>query len=95
MFKDDLSVYDAATSFFLGLSYLHTGQAMRSHVAFSECLTILDAVKPWKQQDASDDFGRTTTMPQDIISQEMGKRIFWALWSTLQCVQDPAFASKT
>ena len=91
MFKDDLSVYDAATSYFLGLSYLYTGQIIRSQVAFRECLTILDTLKPWRHQDGNDEFDRTSTMSQDFISVEMGKRIFWTLWSTLQSVYNFSF----
>ncbi|KAL9070695.1 MAG: hypothetical protein Q9157_005731 [Trypethelium eluteriae] len=87
LFKEDISVYDAATSYFLGLSYFFTGQILRSHFAFRECLIILETLKPWKQQDSGDEFGRTPTMPQDLISQEMGKRIFWNLWSTLQSLR--------
>ncbi|KAL9094398.1 MAG: hypothetical protein Q9165_003248 [Trypethelium subeluteriae] len=87
LFKEDISVYDAATSYFLGLSYFFTGQILRSHFAFRECLIILETLKPWKQQDSGDEFGRTPTMSQDLISQEMGKRIFWSLWSTLQSLR--------
>ena len=87
LFKDDISVYDAATSYFQGLSYVYTGQIVRSQLAFRECLTILDTLKPWKQQDGSDDFGRTPT--EEIVCQETGKRMFWSLWSTLQSVPSP------
>lgn len=88
MFKDDLSVYDAATSYFLGLSYLYTGQTRRSNAAFRGCLTTLELLDPWEQQDGSDEFGRPATLSQDVVSQEMGKRIFWALWSTLKYVNE-------
>ncbi|KAI9696625.1 MAG: hypothetical protein M1820_008074 [Bogoriella megaspora] len=85
-FRDDLNVYDAATSYFLGLSFLYTGQVNKCCVAFGECLFILRTLQPWEQQ-VSRNGTSENHVAEDFILAEMGKRIFWTLHNSVHTLQ--------
>ena len=81
--NEDLSVYDAATSFFLGLKWLHTSRHRQAKLYFGESLTIIQTLGVRQVDHASgvmrsnieDDRER----PCDRITMEMSRRVYSAL----------------
>lgn len=90
----DLTVYDAATSYFLGLAAAYTINWRQCRIYFSETLTIARAIGIHKHKDppksggggmafgaGSDNiFAARPTEPVDYIKQEIGRRIFWVMF---------------
>ncbi|KAK7614556.1 hypothetical protein JOL62DRAFT_495164 [Phyllosticta paracitricarpa] len=82
--RDDLTVYDAATSYLLGVSHAYTFRWRAARLYFSEGLAIVRALG---LHDARSDFYRPQgpangeaqreTYGPDFITLEMGRRIFW------------------
>lgn len=100
--SDTLSVYDAATSYFLGLTGLHTHRWRQSRLYFGECLTILRALGLHKEQDQSytilgslpsalGSYGikaqGTRGQQIDNITLEMSRRLFWTIFGTVRSMQ--------
>ncbi|KAG2161171.1 MAG: Alpha/beta-hydrolase [Aureobasidium pullulans] len=93
--SENLSVHDAATSYFLGLAACYTFRWRQCRLYWSECLTIIRALglhKPTEQN-----FTRLGMLPAavgsngpnvegnrddvlDNITLEMGRRIFWTMF---------------
>lgn len=90
----DLSVYDAVTSYFLGLAGAYTFQWKQTRLYFGETLTIARVLGAHKLKDpgllsvgalpAAFGGGVSTfeTQPQqvDFIRQEIGRRVFWVMF---------------
>lgn len=71
--NQDLNVYHAITSYFLGLAHAYTLQWSHARLYFGETMNILRAVTTKMQR---------TGPPQDgpepnVIEQELWKRVFW------------------
>jgi hypothetical protein len=99
--NDNLSVHDAATSYFLGLAACYTFRWRHCRLYWSECLTIIRALglhKPTEQN-----FTRLGNLPAavgsngpnfegnrddilDNITLEMGRRIFWAMFVSCKTI---------
>ncbi len=89
----ELSVYDAATSYFLGLSSAYTFQWKQTRLYFGETLTIIRVLGAHKVQDSNlgvgglptaygaDNNPYETQPPRvDYIRQEIGRRVFWVMF---------------
>jgi hypothetical protein len=66
----ELSVYDAVTSYFLGLAAAYTYQWKVCRLYFGETLTILRVHGAHKIDPD----------PQDYIRQQIGRRLFWIMF---------------
>jgi hypothetical protein len=90
----DLTVYDAATSYFLGLSAAYTFQWRQCRLYFGETLTITRVLGAHRVKDIgyqaaggfAATFGADGTVIDppvqpvvDCIKQEIGRRIFWIM----------------
>lgn len=93
--SDSLSVHDAATSYFLGITGCYTFRWRQSRLYFGECLGILRALGLHKSTEQN--FTRLGNLPASVgshgpgfegsreqtvdhITLEMGRRIFWAMF---------------
>ena len=90
----ELTVYDAATSYFLGLAAAYTFQYRQSRLYFGETLTIIRVLGVQKATDSG--VSTVPTFPTvfgaevgeydgqpvgiDYIRQEIGKRLFWLMF---------------
>lgn len=92
----ELSVYDAATSYFLGLAAAYTFQRKQSRLYFGETLTIIRVLGAHKVQDTTlgvdglptaygaDNNPYENQSPQvDYIRQQIGRRIFWVMFVSI------------
>jgi hypothetical protein len=89
----ELSVYDAATSYFLGLAAAYTFQWRQTRLYFGETLNIVRVLGAHKQKDPGllpvgglpATFGAESggyegqPQPVDFIRQEIGRRVFWIM----------------
>lgn len=83
----DLSVYDAATSYFLGLAAAYTFRWRQSRLYFGETLNITRIIGAHKQKGPSFAGGVPVAYgaegaepePVDYIRQEIGRRLFWIM----------------
>lgn len=89
----DLSIYDAVTSYFLGLAAAYTFQYRQCRLYFGEALNIARSTGAHKIRESgsssaanqSAPFGgnggsyETQSEPVDYIQQEIGKRVFWII----------------
>lgn len=90
----ELSVYDAVTSYFLGLAAAYTLQWKQCRLYFGETLSIIRVLGAHKIKDAGflrvgalpvtfgADSGGFDGQPQpvDYIRQEIGRRVFWVMF---------------
>lgn len=93
--KEDLSVYDAATSYFLGLIGAYTFRWRQMRLYFGECLTIVRSLGLHKAKEQM--YTELGNYPgymgsngvhsegskdgqYDIITQEMGRRLYWTCY---------------
>lgn len=91
----DLTVYDAATSYFLGLSAAYTFNWRQCRLYFGETLTMARVLGAHRVKDPGllgvgdlptvfGEVGRDkfdgTPQPLDCIRQEIGRRIFWCMF---------------
>ncbi|KAF7876706.1 hypothetical protein EAF04_001790 [Stromatinia cepivora] len=98
----NLSVYDAATSYFLGLSGAYTFNWRQCRLYFGETLNIIRMLGAHRTKNA----GMMATMghlpatfgaespqyvdqpePIDYIRQEMGRRLFWVMFVGIRSMQ--------
>lgn len=86
--KDDLNVYDAATSYFLGLTGAYTFRWRQCRLYFGECLTIIRSLG-LHHHNNHEPFGGAPVLPGldgsrpgsvDFITQEMCRRLFWTVF---------------
>jgi hypothetical protein len=96
----DLNVYDAVTSYFLGLSGAYTFQWKQTRLYFGETLTILRVIGahkvkspsfiPLEQVQAALGGGGNSFEAQpekvDCIKQEISRRVFWVLFVGIRLV---------
>ena len=93
-----LDVYDAITSYFLGLIAGYTFRWPRSKNYFGECITISKVIGLHRSHSYSD--GDVNNVPSpanvrediqecnmDLIRQEMRKRTFWVLFVSIKSLQ--------
>ncbi|CZT50772.1 uncharacterized protein RSE6_11819 [Rhynchosporium secalis] len=96
----ELSVYDAATSYFLGLAGAYTFRWKQTRLYFGECLTIIRVLGAHKSNDASLAVGalpeaygadsnsmQGVSEPVDYIRQEIGRRLFWVMFVGVISIQ--------
>ena len=84
----DLNIYDAATSYLLGLTGAYSIKWRQSKLYFGECFTILRTLGLHKSSEPSTPFDSTSRNPKhdlrdmavDRILEEMGRRTFWLLF---------------
>ncbi len=89
--NDDLSVYDAATSYFLGLIGAYTYRWRHCRLYFGECLTIIRSLGLHKNPITAqpegaplDPIAQLASLEQaggiqaDHVTQEVARRVFWA-----------------
>lgn len=90
--SESLDVYDAATSYFLGLVGVYTYRWRQGRLYFGECLAIVrtlglhkatgQAINHFGHRPMSALHGKPTEGEQrtDCVTQEIGRRIFWTLF---------------
>ncbi|KAH9208577.1 hypothetical protein DL95DRAFT_395158 [Leptodontidium sp. 2 PMI_412] len=96
----ELSVYDAATSYFLGLAGAYTFQWKQTRLYFGECLTIIKVLGAHKVKDSGLGVGglpgaygadsnnmQGASQPVDYIRQEIGRRLFWVMFVGIISIQ--------
>ena len=97
--SDSLSVYDAATSYFLALTGVYTFRWRQGRLYFSECLTIIRTLGLHKAKEQTytplgmlpasvgshgADHEGTREQGVDNITLEMGRRIFWTIFVSVK-----------
>lgn len=97
-----LNVYDACTSYFLGLTGAYTFQWRQLRLYFGECLTILRALGLHKAQDQGytflggvpatfgangANFEGSRDLKLDKITEQIGRRLFWTLFAGVRTMQ--------
>lgn len=100
--NEELSVYDAATSYFLALMGTYTFRWRVGRLYFGECLTIIRTLglhKPKGQLNSqlgtfpsalgphSVDHEGSQDQTVDNITLEMGHRIFWTMFVSVKTIQ--------
>lgn len=100
--SDSLSVYDAATSYFLALTGVYTFRWRLGRLYFGECLTIIRTLglhKPKEQTytqlgvlpsavgSHGASYEGSRDQPPDNITIEMGRRIFWTMFVSVKTIQ--------
>lgn len=96
--SENLSVYDAATSYFLALMGIYTFRWRQGRLYFGECLTILRTLGLHKPDDQI--YSNIGGLPGsrnggvdgardhiDNITIQMGRRIFWTMFVSVKTVQ--------
>lgn len=98
--RDDLNVYDAATSYLLGLISGYTYKWRQLRLYFGECLTVIKSLGLHRSRESttqhhaelSSDMSRmiaqfyesVNVTQTDNITQEMGRRIFWTAFVSVR-----------
>jgi hypothetical protein len=100
--SDNLSVYDAATSYFLALMGVYTFRWRLGRLYFGECLTIIRTLGLHKAKEPSytqmgslpTAFGQPANNQEgnrehtvDNITLEIGRRIFWTMFVSVKTIQ--------
>ena len=79
----ELNVWDAVTSYFLGLAAAYTMEWQQTRVYFGETLNISRAIDTHEEPQQSGDRGTssfvTEPKPVDHIQLEVGRRVFWIM----------------
>lgn len=94
--RPNLNVYDACTSYFLGLVGAYTFQWRQLRLYFGECLTILRSLGLHKSTDQGytylggvpgsygsngPNFDGSKELKLDRITEQIGRRVFWTLFA--------------
>jgi hypothetical protein len=84
--RDDITVYDAATSYFLGLAAAYTMQWKVCRRFMAECMAFIRELGYHKPRDlGSSMFGVTYRGPSfNHVEDQLGKRIFWCMFVGLR-----------
>lgn len=96
-----LGVYDAITSYFLGLSGAYTFKWKQTRLYFGECLTILRVIGAHRVKKKQSFIPMDTLQSSpggengfeiqpetvDYIQQEMGRRVFWVMFVGIRSMQ--------
>ncbi|KAF2720939.1 hypothetical protein K431DRAFT_225232 [Polychaeton citri CBS 116435] len=100
--NEHLSVYDAATSYYLALMGVYTFRWRLGRVYFGECLTILRTLGFHKSQDQTytslgqlpasvgshgADHDGSRGQNLDNITIEMGRRVFWTMFVSVKSME--------
>jgi len=100
--KPTLNVYDACTSYFLGLVGGYTFQWRQLRLYFGECLTILRALGLHKAADQGythlgglpeaagsngPNFYGSRDLKLDKITEQIGRRVFWTVFVGVRTLQ--------
>jgi hypothetical protein len=96
---NELSVYDAITSYFLGLAGAYSFQWKQTRLYFGECWTIVRTLGCHKNKNSSspglggfpatygsDIVPDNDVQPVDYIKEELGRRVFWVLFVGIRSV---------
>jgi hypothetical protein len=91
----NLSVYDAITSYFLGLSGAYTFKWKQTRLYFGETLTILRVIGahraknfiPYESLQGMNGFEQSGSEKVDYIKQELGRRVFWVMLVGIRSMQ--------
>lgn len=98
--NEHLSVYDAATSYFLALMGVYTFRWRQGRLYFGECLTILRTLGLHKPKEQT--YTQLGTLPASVgsrenddvqpphvdnITLEIGRRIFWTMFVGVKSMQ--------
>ena len=96
--QPSLSVYDAITSYFLGLSGAYTFKWKQTRLYFGETLTILRVIGAHRAKNflsyeslqaahgGLNGFEQPGTEKVDYIKQELGRRVFWVMFVGIRSV---------
>jgi Fungal specific transcription factor domain len=86
----DLNVYDAITSYFLGLSGAYTFKWRQTRLYFGETLTMLRVIGVHKVKErarSGNDFDQPPQPePVDYIKEQLGRRVFWVMFVGIRFV---------
>ena len=82
----DLIIYDAATSYFLGLAEAYTNTWRQCKLYFGETLTILNVLGAHKSEGTQASNEGTLPQPRSFIEQEISRRIFWVMFVGIRYV---------
>ncbi|KAK0984659.1 hypothetical protein LTS16_011213 [Friedmanniomyces endolithicus] len=100
--SESLSVYDAATSYFLAVMTTYTFRWRLGRLYFGECLTILRTLGlhkptghsyaqlgslPLAMGSRAGEQDGNRDQPVDNITLEMGRRIFWTMFVSVKTIQ--------
>ena len=100
--KPSLNVYDACTSYFLGLAGGYTFRYRQLRLYFGECLTILRSLGLHKTQEqgygfvgqqsetpgsSGANFEGSQDLPPDHITEQIGRRVFYTVFVGARWVQ--------
>ncbi|KAF2739363.1 hypothetical protein EJ04DRAFT_531652 [Polyplosphaeria fusca] len=100
--RPGLNVYDACTSYFLGLTGVYIFQWRQLRLYFGECLTILRALGLHKAQEQGytylgrlprtasshgPDMEGSREYKLDNITEQIGRRVFWTLFVGVRTMQ--------
>lgn len=93
----DLTVYDAATSYFIGLAGAYTFKWKQCRLYFAEALTIVRTLRVHKIKDLGycseagvcdgagpGEGGARSPEQPDFIKQEIGRRVFWVTFVSVR-----------
>lgn len=84
---NNLTIYDGATSYFLGLSAAYTFEWRRARLYFSETLSIMRTLgvhRNFVPPISGVDGGGSSSV--DYISQQIGRRLFWVMLAGIRYV---------
>lgn len=93
--RPDLDIYDACTSYFLGLTGAYTFQWRQCRLYFGECLTILRVLGLHKKQTeplyeqmigSNGDGGGAYPQQMDKVAEQIGRRLFWTAFLGMRYV---------
>lgn len=100
--RPTLNVYDACTSYFLGLTGAYIFKWRQLRLYFGECLTILRSLGLHKAQDQGysylggiptamgsngPNFDGSRDLKLDKITEQIGRRLFWTLFVGVRTIQ--------
>lgn len=90
MAKEDMSVNDAATSYFLGLAAAYTFQYKPCRRFMAETMTFCRELGTHKASDTSMLMPSSTDLaskPVNYVTDQVGKRIFWVMVAGVRSMQ--------
>ncbi|KAF2711697.1 hypothetical protein K504DRAFT_480645 [Pleomassaria siparia CBS 279.74] len=99
--RPNLNVYDACTSYFLGLTGAYIFQWRQLRLYFGECQTILRSLGLHKSPDqpytfldrtgpgdsSGSNFDPSRDLKMDNITEQIGHRLFWTLFVGVRTIQ--------
>ncbi|KAJ8108544.1 hypothetical protein OPT61_g8100 [Boeremia exigua] len=100
--RPGLNVYDACTSYFLGLTGAYVFQWRQLRLYFAECLTIIRSLGLHKAHDQGythlgavpsawgsngPNYDGTRDFKLDYITEQIGRRVFWTVFVGVRTIQ--------